>query len=459
MTQHIHILGICGTFMGGLALIARELGYQVSGSDRNVYPPMSTQLREAGIELHEGYDDDPWDTPPDLVIVGNALSRGMPVIERLLNGTIPYISGPQWLGENLLRDRWVLAISGTHGKTTTSSLLAWMLDQAGLEPGFLIGGVTANFGVSARVGGDTFFVIEADEYDTAFFDKRSKFLHYHPRTLIINNLEFDHADIFASLYEIQTQFHHLLRVLPNHGLLIHPDQDSALDAVIERGLWSDSVTLGSDGGGDWSCQWQTPETGSFQVTHQQQSWLGQTGLRGDYNLRNILAATAAAHHVGVSPQQALSALSSFQNTKRRQEIIAQIGDILVIDDFAHHPTAIRATLEGLRSQYPQRRLLAVIEPRSNTMRMGVHTHQLAQAIEVADRALWLDSPELQWDLTTIVPADSVASSVDLLLAKLLGQLGPTDIIVCMSNGAFQGFREHLVSTLRKQYESIDEHND
>ena len=452
MSKHIHILGICGTFMGGLALIARQMGYQVSGSDANVYPPMSTQLQASGIALHEGYDESILELKPDLVIVGNAMSRGLPIIEALLNSNIPYTSGPQWLGDHLLRDRWVLAVSGTHGKTTTSSLLAWMLEEAGLQPGFLIGGVTANFGVSARLGQAPFFVIEADEYDTAFFDKRSKFLHYHPRTLILNNLEFDHADIFDSLGDIQTQFHHLLRVVPSLGQVIYPAGVPAVDDVLARGLWAQPETFGVNAPAQWRYVWRHQARGDFSIKHAGSEWEGRTPLSGDYNLSNALAAIIAARHVGVSPEHSIAALATFKNTKRRQELIADIGGIKVIDDFAHHPTAIRLTLEGLKATHQNSRLMLVIEPRSNTMRMGVHANTLADATSIADQCYWLRAKNMGFDLSSDLVGGQVFDDVDLLVAKLVPELAPTDVVVCMSNGDFQGLKDKLVHALKDTYE-------
>ena len=438
--------------MGGLALIVRQMGYRVSGSDANVYPPMSTQLEASGIELHEGYDETILDLKPDLVIVGNAMSRGVPVVEALLNSNIPYTSGPQWLGENLLRDRWVLAVSGTHGKTTTSSLLAWMLEEAGLQPGFLIGGVTANFGVSARLGQDPFFVIEADEYDTAFFDKRSKFLHYHPRTLILNNLEFDHADIFDSLRDIQTQFHHLLRVVPSLGQVIYPVGVAAIDDVLARGLWAQPETFGVNTPAQWQYAWRHQARGDFSIQHGRSEWEGRTPLSGDYNLSNALAAIIAARHVGVSPEHSIAALATFKNTKRRQELIADVGGIKVIDDFAHHPTAIRLTLEGLKASHHNARLVLIIEPRSNTMRMGVHANALADATRPADQCYWLRAKNMGFDLTSDLVGGQVFDDVDQLVAKLVPELAPTDVVVCMSNGDFQGFKDKLVQALKDTYE-------
>jgi len=451
VSKHIHILGICGTFMGGLALIARELGYRVSGSDANVYPPMSTQLEASGITLHEGYDPSVLDPAPDLVIVGNAMTRGNAVIESLLNSTIPYTSGPEWLGREVLRDRWVLAVAGTHGKTTTSSILAWMLECAGLEPGFLIGGVTANFGVSARLGQAPFFVIEADEYDTAFFDKRSKFIHYHPRTLIFNNLEFDHADIFDSLADIERQFHHLIRILPSQGLVIHPAESPSVERVLAKGVWSETLAFGSSNEASWVYSWKDRIQGQFAIESASDRFAGDSPLRGDYNLSNITAAMLAARHAGVQPEAALNAVQSFRNTKRRQEVLFDRAGITVVDDFAHHPTAIEVTLAGLRDQYPGRRLVLVLEPRSNTMRMGVHADTLANATRLADERFWLTSPQLRWELTPERARGLVFPDSDTLLSGLLQHLMPGDVIVCMSNGDFQGFKPKLLRALEEPY--------
>lgn len=437
--------------MGGLALIARERGYRVSGSDANVYPPMSTQLEASGITLHQGYDPSVLECAPDLVIVGNAMTRGSPVVEALLNSTIPYTSGPEWLGREVLRDRWVLAVAGTHGKTTTSSILAWMLECAGLEPGFLIGGVTANFGISARLGQSPFFVIEADEYDTAFFDKRSKFIHYHPRTLIFNNLEFDHADIFDSLADIERQFHHLIRILPSQGLVIHPTDTPAVDRVLAKGVWSDTLTFGESDQASWRYSWLDRVQGQFAIASTDERFESNSTLRGDYNLSNITAAMVAARHAGVPPDVALAAVQSFRNTKRRQEVLFDKGGVTVVDDFAHHPTAIAVTLAGLRDAYPGRRLLLVLEPRSNTMRMGVHADTLADATTLADERFWLTSPQLKWELTPERARGFVFPNSDALLSGLVPHIATSDVIVCMSNGDFQGFKPKLLKALEERY--------
>ncbi|HIJ30035.1 MAG TPA: UDP-N-acetylmuramate:L-alanyl-gamma-D-glutamyl-meso-diaminopimelate ligase, partial [Gammaproteobacteria bacterium] len=392
--MHIHILGICGTFMGGIALLARAAGHTVSGSDANVYPPMSTQLEEAGITLQQGYDPSHLDPAPDSVVIGNALSRGNPAVEYVLDQGLPYTSGPQWLAEHVLQEKWVLAISGTHGKTTTSSMLAWILEYAGMRPGFLIGGVPQNFGVSARLGETPFFVVEADEYDTAFFDKRSKFVHYRPRTLVINNLEFDHADIFDDLAAIQRQFHHLLRTVPGNGLVIHPLAEEAIDETLAQGCWSATSTID----GDWTARQTAAAWSQFQVMVDgavvgEVSW----ELTGWHNRSNALAAIVAARHAGVPAHHAVDALCEFRNVRRRMEWRGEVNGITVYDDFAHHPTAIQLTLQGLRDKVESARILAIMEPRSNTMRMGIHQKTLAASFEAADQVLLLEGG-LDWDL-------------------------------------------------------------
>ena len=383
--MHIHILGICGTFMGGVALLARELGMTVSGSDANVYPPMSDQLEAAGITLQEGYLAQHLQPAPDLVVMGNALSRGNAAVEYVLNQGLAYISGPQWLAEYVLKDRWVLAIAGTHGKTTTSSILAWILEHAGMAPGFLIGGVPDNFGETARLGKTPFFVIEADEYDTAFFDKRSKFVHYHPRTLVVNNLEFDHADIFEDLAAIQKQFHHVIRTVPSEGLIISPPDQAAIEETIEMGCWTPRQTVGI-GQGELQATLTKTDGSEFSVSYQGQhhadvSW----SLLGDHNVSNAIAAMVAAHHVGVTFEHASEALNQFKGIKRRMELVGEIDNIRLYDDFAHHPTAIATTLDGLRANIGDRRIIAILEPRSNTMKMGFHKDSLAASLQVADQ--------------------------------------------------------------------------
>ena len=451
--MHIHILGICGTFMGSLAQLAKAAGHQVSGSDTNVYPPMSTQLEKAGIELTEGYDPVQFNPIPDLVVIGNALSRGNPAVEYVLDNRIPYTSGPQWLGDYFLREKWVLAVAGTHGKTTTSSMLAWILEYAGMKPGFLIGGVPSNFDVSARLGGSPFFVVEADEYDSAFFDKRSKFVHYRPRTAILNNLEFDHADIFADLNAIQTQFHHFVRTIPRQGLIVAPADDANLQEVLNRGCWSELQGLGDNS--DWSMTLTESDGSAFAVSFQGKRqgtvrW-GQTGV---HNASNGLAAIAAARHVGVKPVVACEALCQFSGVKRRMEKLASINGVSVYDDFAHHPTAIATTLEGLRNKVGTEKIIAVIEPRSNTMKLGIHKNQLAESTKLADRVLWYQPDNIDWSLADVVSAGpapaEVLDDIDILIEHTLKQAGNSAHIVIMSNGGFAGFHDRLVSALEER---------
>ncbi|MBK1718340.1 UDP-N-acetylmuramate:L-alanyl-gamma-D-glutamyl-meso-diaminopimelate ligase [Thiocystis violacea] len=452
--MHLHILGICGTFMGGIALLARALGHRVTGSDASVYPPMSTQLEAAGIELMEGYDASHLDPPPDVVVVGNAMKRGIPAVEAMLDRDMRYSSGPEWLRENLLRDRWVLAVAGTHGKTTTASMLAWVLEDAGLDPGFLIGGVPLDFGLSARLGSAPFFVVEADEYDTAFFDKRSKFVHYGPRTLILNNLEFDHADIFDDLAQIQRQFHHLVRTVPGSGLIVHPEGSPAMDRVISMGCWTPRETLGD--GGDWTAELIEPDGSRFRVLIQgieagTVHW-GQTGL---HNVHNALAVLAAARHVGVPVSAGVEALGRFQGVKRRMELRGEIEGIRVFDDFAHHPTAIATTLEGLRRRVGGQRILAVLEPRSNTMRLGVHNSELAASLGSADRVYLHAPPDLGWDAGAVLAGLGerlrVLDAIDPIVERVVADSQPGDQILVMSNGGFGGIHDKLLSALRLRY--------
>jgi len=446
--MHIHILGICGTFMGGLALLARELGMTVTGSDANVYPPMSDQLAAAGIELTEGYDPAQLEPAPDLVVMGNAMSRGNPAVEYVLNKGLPYVSGPQWLSEHVLRGRWVLAVSGTHGKTTTSSLLAWILEHAGMSPGFLIGGVPDNFGETARLGNTPFFVIEADEYDTAFFDKRSKFVHYQPRTLVVNNLEFDHADIFEDLAAIQKQFHHLIRTVPSEGLIISP-REKAIEQVFEMGCWTERQTLGHDG--DWQAVLKNKDGSEFEVQFQGQSATVNWSLLGQHNVSNALAAIAAARHVGVTLEHACQALSEFAGVKRRLELKGEVDQIRVYDDFAHHPTAIATTIAGLRARIGNRKLVAVLEPRSNTMKMGVHQDSLAQSLIQADRVLLFQDAGINWSLKqvsdTLGDHVSVFDSVDAIVHTLQKEAEQGDEILVMSNGGFGGIHQKILEAL------------
>lgn len=453
--MRVHILGICGTFMGGIALLAKQLGHEVSGSDENVYPPMSTQLESQGIQLKTGYRADNLQPKPDLVVVGNALSRGNVEVEAVLNSGLPYISGPQWLGEHLLNDRWVLAVAGTHGKTTCSSMLAWILEEAGHAPGFLIGGVPLNFGLSARLGDTQYFVVEADEYDTAFFDKRSKFVHYRPRTAVLNNLEFDHADIFPDLEAIQRQFHHLVRTIPSKGLIVKPAGDVNIDRVLEQGSWtpieSTEIKKSVSGHVDWTAVMKKEDGECFEVFYREQShgtvnWT----LTGKHNVCNGLSAIAAAHHAGVDPSVALKALSSFKNVKRRMEIRSVVNGITIYDDFAHHPTAISTTLEGLRAHVGQGRIIAVVEPRSNTMRSGIHAERLPDALKNADIAIVFQSPEIEWPVTELEKHSEniqVIDSIDKILASLKRETLPGDHLVFMSNGSFSGIYEKVESLL------------
>jgi len=452
--MHIHILGICGTFMGGVALLAREHGVQVSGSDANVYPPMSTQLSEMGIDLNEGYEASQLDPAPDCVVIGNAMSRGNAAVEYTLNEGIPYNSGPQWLSEQVLKDRWVLAVAGTHGKTSTASILAWILEYAGLSPGFLIGGVPGNFGLSARLGSGPFFVVEADEYDTAFFDKRSKFVHYHPRTLILNNLEFDHADIFPDLAAIQTQFHHLVRTVPGNGLIITNGADANLDAVLERGCWTplERVSL-QVGESQWQVRKQIDDGRCFDVLLEGEH-VGTVNWDqlGDHSVHNALAAIAAARHAGVPVTQAIAALGEFKGVKRRMEVRGEVSGITIYDDFAHHPTAIATTLQGLRRRVGDARILLVLEPRSNTMRMGVHRDSLAAAMQAANN-IWLHQPDdIEWSLSDEMLSSKVPfaikESVESIIADVVHNARAGDHVLVMSNGAFGGIHEKLVKALQ-----------
>ena len=448
--MHIHILGICGTFMGSLALLAKELGHRVTGSDANVYPPMSTQLEEQGIKLMEGYSATHLQPAPDLVVVGNALSRGNPAVEYLLDTGLPYVSGPQWLAEHVLQGRWVLAVAGTHGKTTTSSMLAWILEYAGLQPGFLIGGVPQNFGLSARLGGTDFFVVEADEYDSAFFDKRSKFVHYRPRTTVLNNLEFDHADIFPDLAAIEQQFHHLIRTVPSNGLVIYPAHEEAIQRVLEKGCWTPVQTTGPDG--QWQAELIKEDGSEFSVsldgvTQGVVHW----SLTGLHNVANALAALAAARHVGVTAEHGTQALAEFKSVKRRMQKLAQVRGVTVYDDFAHHPTAIASTLHGLRKQVGEQQIIAVIEPRSNSMKLGAHREGLAPSTALADHAFWYAPASLGWDLADTV-ADApvptrVCSTLQEIIEGVVALAQPDSQVVVMSNGGFGGIHTQLIKAL------------
>ncbi|AOE83376.1 UDP-N-acetylmuramate:L-alanyl-gamma-D-glutamyl-meso-diaminopimelate ligase [Pseudomonas sp. TCU-HL1] len=450
--MHIHILGICGTFMGSLAVLAKELGHRVTGSDANVYPPMSTQLEAQGIELMQGYDPAHLDPAPDLVVVGNALSRGNPAVEHVLNKGLPYVSGPQWLADHVLQGRWVLAVAGTHGKTTTTSMLAWVLEHAGMSPGFLIGGVPQNFGVSARLGGTPFFVVEADEYDSAFFDKRSKFVHYRPRTAILNNLEFDHADIFPDLAAIERQFHHLVRTIPGEGLIIHPTSEAALKRVLGMGCWSPVQTTGE--GGQWQARLLAEDGSRFEVLFEGQvAGIVDWELTGQHNVANALATLAAARHVGVVPELGVAALSAFKSVKRRMEKVAEVKGVTIYDDFAHHPTAIATTLDGLRKRVGDAPVVAVIEPRSNSMKLGAHRDGLPESVKLADQVFWYAPPNLGWDLAATamacpVPAQ-VCSTLESIIAEVKALARPGTQVVIMSNGGFGGLHGKLAKALEE----------
>ncbi|MCW8828970.1 MAG: UDP-N-acetylmuramate:L-alanyl-gamma-D-glutamyl-meso-diaminopimelate ligase [Gammaproteobacteria bacterium] len=443
----IHILGICGTFMGGVALLARSLGHEVSGQDAGVYPPMSTQLAEQGITLYEGYDPGAIPAEVEMVVIGNALSRGNPAVEHVLNRGLPYTSGAQWLSDNLLGGCWVLAVAGTHGKTTTASMLAWILEFAGMRPGFLIGGIPQNFGLSARRGETPFFVVEADEYDTAFFDKRSKFVHYRPRTLVLNNLEFDHADIFPDLAAIQRQFHHLVRTVPGEGLILAPAGDENMTEVLRMGCWTPVEPFAAEKG--WGRRLLADDGSRFEVL-----WCGTSQgvveweLLGEHNVSNALAAIGAARHAGVPAAQAIEALAAFRNVKRRMEVRGEAGGVTVYDDFAHHPTAIAATLDGLRKKVGAARIIAVLEPRSNTMRMGVHRETLLPSLAAADRIFIYAPADLGWELPA-GGADTVSSCSDFdeLLQRVLQEARPGDHLLVMSNGGFGGIHGKLLQML------------
>ncbi len=448
--MHVHILGICGTFMGGLAQLLQAMGHRVTGADAQVYPPMSDQLRDAGIELIEGWDPQQLHPEPDLVVIGNALSRGNPAVEAVLNRGLPYVSGPELLAREVLKDRWVLAVSGTHGKTTTASMLAWILEQAGMGPGYLIGGVPQGLGRSARLGETPFFVIEADEYDSAFFDKRSKFVHYHPRTLVINNIEFDHADIFDDLAAIQRQFHHLIRTVPGEGRIIVPAEDPVVEETLAMGCWTPVERIGRPGDLHARC---LAEDGSHFLLQQGERTLGEVhwGLLGRHNVANALAAGAAARHAGVPVATAAEALSSFPGVKRRLELVGEVKGIRVYDDFAHHPTAIATTLEGLRRRVGDRPIVAVLEPRSNTMRMGVHRDRLAAALAEADEVVALQDPAQDWSLAEALaplgPRARVFPSVEAILDHLVATLRPGEQVLIMSNGGFGGIHRRLLEAL------------
>ncbi|MBX3702518.1 MAG: UDP-N-acetylmuramate:L-alanyl-gamma-D-glutamyl-meso-diaminopimelate ligase [Steroidobacteraceae bacterium] len=452
--MHLHVIGICGTFMGGLAALARAAGHRVTGCDANVYPPMSTQLEALGIALIEGYDPAQLDPAPDVVVVGNVMSRGNPLIERLLDSGLPFTSGPQWLAENVLRGRAVAAVAGTHGKTTTACMLAWILDQAGLAPGFLIGGIPGNFGVSARAGQGPLFVIEADEYDTAFFDKRAKFVHYRPRHLLLTNLEYDHADIYPDLAAIQRQFHHLVRTVPASGRITWNAADAALAEVLAMGCWTPRTGFSRGGAAqaEWTVRLLADDGSAFEVL---QSGGPACAVRwpliGLHNVENGIAALAAAAGMGVAPEAAARALGAFRGVRRRLELRGEIAGIRVYDDFAHHPTAVARTLDGLRRHAGARRIVAVLEPRSNTMRLGVHRAELAGSLAGADR-VWLYQPAgLDWSLDDVAAAlggkGAVASEIPRLVESLAAELRAGDEVVIMSNGGFGGLHDRLLAAL------------
>ncbi len=457
--MHLHILGICGTFMGSLALLARDLGHTVTGSDQNVYPPMSTQLENAGITLMQGYDRSHLQPHPDLVIVGNAMKRGIDAVEYMLDAGLPYISGPQFLADHVLPGKHVLGVAGTHGKTTTTTMLAWVLDHAGLNPGFLIGGVPLCFSESARLG-DKYFVVEADEYDSAYFDKRSKFVHYHPRTAILNNLEFDHADIFDDLAAIQKQFHHLVRTIPSTGRIIAPITETHIDEVLDMGCWTSVIRTAIHADNSTaataalSAELITADGSHFKVLqHGVVQGEVQWQMTGQHSVANALASIAAAEHVGVSVAKACEALSCFAGVKRRMELLDVVKGIEVYDDFAHHPTAIATTLDGARKRLGQRKLWAVIEPRSNTMRMGSHKDELADSARLADQVIWYQPEGLDWDLQPVVDAAPnaavIARSLQQIIDSIVAQAGEGDAVVIMSNGGFGGLHQKLLTALKQ----------
>ena len=452
--MHIHVLGICGTFMGGIAVLARQAGHKVTGSDLNVYPPMSTQLEAQGINLMQGYKAEHL-VDQDQVVVGNVMSRGNEAIEHVLNKNLSYNSGPQWLAENVLKDKWVLAVAGTHGKTTTSSILAWILEYAGLEPGFLIGGVPANFGISARLGGGSFFVVEADEYDTAFFDKRSKFVHYHPRTVILNNLEFDHADIFEDLNAIKKQFHHLVRTVPGEGLIVHNNDDKNVQDVLQKGCWSERADFANNDESLWMIDNVSSDGRCFDVLYKSEK-VGtvKSNLLGPHNRMNALAAIIAAHHVGVPIEQSVDALKEFKGIKRRMEVTGEVNDITVYDDFAHHPTAITETLQGLRDAVGKAKIWAILEPRSNTMRLGVHKKQLAPSLKLADEVVLFQPEDVDWDMQSVIESVNgpakLKRSIEGIVDLLAEQSMPGDHILVMSNGAFGGIHQKILDAITKK---------
>ncbi|WP_298773073.1 UDP-N-acetylmuramate:L-alanyl-gamma-D-glutamyl-meso-diaminopimelate ligase [uncultured Shewanella sp.] len=474
--MHLHILGICGTFMGGLALLARSKGHKVTGCDLNVYPPMSTQLQEQGIGLTQGYDPEQLglseDDYPDLVVIGNAMSRGNPCVEAVLDKGIPYTSGPQFLAEHILMDKWVLAVSGTHGKTTTASMLAWILEDCGYTPGFLIGGVPQNLGISARLGQSPFFVVEADEYDSAFFDKRSKFVHYRPRTLVVNNLEFDHADIFDDLKAIQKQFHHLIRTVPSQGKIIWPNTSQAVSDVMTMGCWSEQETLCpvmqtaglqalvnpalanlNQSEADWYGQAVVDDGHVFDVFFkgQKQGQVNWT-LIGQHNIDNALMAIAAARHVGVSPDAAITALERFESPKRRMELLDTVKGVAIFDDFAHHPTAIATSVNAMRAKVGSTKITLIIEPRSNTMKAGVHKDTLLNSFEGADEVFLYQPEHLEWNMELSMAEANIPVHVlphlECIIEQVIAKAKSSDTIIVMSNGGFGGLHQRLIQGLQ-----------
>lgn len=460
--MHIHILGICGTFMAGIALIARSLGHKVTGSDKNVYPPMSTLLEKEQIQIIDGYEPNQLTPTPDLVIIGNAMSRGNPCVEYILDHNIPYVSAPQWLHDNVLKDRWVIAVAGTHGKTTTAGMVNWILEKADYKQGFMIGGVPGNFDISARLGEGNFFVIEADEYDCAFFDKRSKFMHYCPKTLILNNLEYDHADIFDDLNSIQKQFHHLVRLVPSNGLIISPHDDINLKQVLAKGCWSEQAQTESEK--SWNAKKISNDASHFKVFFNGDI-VGEVkySLVGEHNMHNALMAIAAAKNVGISVEDACHALGSFCNAKKRLELYKEVDSVQLYDDFAHHPTAILATLEALRSKVgANRRILAVLEPRSNTMKLGVCKDEIAPSLGRADEVFIYQPEQLPWLVSDVVdeciqPA-YWSSDLDLLAEMITKNIKPNDVILVMSNGGFGGIHQKIIDKLVKSRDKKADNN-
>lgn len=456
--MHIHILGICGTFMAGIATIARSLGHRVTGSDQNVYPPMSTFLEKEQIEIIKGYDADQLKNAPDLIIIGNALSRGNSCVEYILNNNLNYTSAAAWLHDEVLKDRWVIAVAGTHGKTTTSSMINWILEKANYEHGFLIGGIPGNFDISARLGKSPFFVIEADEYDTAFFDKRSKFIHYCPKTLVLNNLEFDHADIFEDLNAIKRQFHHLVRIVPSSGLILSPKNDVNLNQTLAMGCWSEQLFIGSEQ--DWQFNKLNSNGTHFEILFQNDK-KGEVkyNLVGTHNMHNALMAILASHHVGVPIEVACEALNDFNNAKRRLELISNTHDIEVYDDFAHHPTAFYATIEALRSKVGNRRILVVLEPRSNTMKLGSIKDQIGASLSAADEVFIYQPENIPWSVTDAIAQCKQpaywSDDTSVLAKKVVNSVNSSDVILIMSNGGFNGIHQEIVAKLEHKFEKTN----